>query len=56
MLLVYFFTAILIGLGLGAAAGLCFLVREVWQAVSATPEEDLCQGGGCCGESRQTDC
>ena len=41
MLAVYFFTAILVGLGLGAAGGLCFLVREVWQAVSATPEEDL---------------
>ena len=40
MLLIYFFTAILVAFGLGTAAGLCFLVREVWQAVSATPEDE----------------
>lgn len=41
MLAVYFFMAILVGLGLGAAGGLCFLVRVLWQVVSATLEEDL---------------
>ena len=39
-MLVYFFQAILIGAALGAAAGVCFLIREVWRAIFGEAEED----------------